>query len=332
MINNGKKVFLSILLVFCIALTIVAAYYIGDYMEAQTANGEIYWEGGSSHISNAVYLDDELYLPRTEVRNYLIMGIDESGEIDDDVTGQVDFLLILSFDGTTKEYTMVSINRDTMVDVVEVDLLGNKRTVKKQIALSHSYTGSEGLTNKEKCLSTMDAASRIFHGMKFDGYMSMTMDAVDIMVDEFGGVEVYVEEDYTSVDPRLIPNTTVMMDGELAMKFVRMRGGLADSSNIARMKRQEAFLKAFFGKVGDRFAYESDLLNSYSKIEKYVYNSSGINGYDEIFWKLTHYEEGESVTLRGEALVGRGGYMEFYVDDTHVKEVIADVFYKKASK
>jgi LCP family protein required for cell wall assembly len=260
------------------------------------------------------------------------MGIDESGEIDGEGTGQVDFLMILSFNSNTKEYTMIPINRDSMVEVNEVDMLGNVRTVYKQIALSHSVVGSEGLTNEEKCNNTVNAVSRILHGMKFDGYMSMTMDAVDILVDRFGGVDVYLEDDYTSVDPRLTSNTTVTMDGALAMKFVRMRGGLEDSSNIARMKRQETFLKAFFKKMGEAQSGDDELLETYSEIEKYVYNSSGVDGYEEILWKLKHYEEGESLTLRGEAIVGRGGYMEFYVDDSHVQEVIADVFYKKATE
>ena len=332
MMNGNKKIFFSILLVLCIALAIAVAFFVGDKIVDQKNSALGADDEATSGIAGAIYIDDELYLPRLEVRNYLIMGIDKSAEAEGNAVGQVDFLLILSFNSNTKEYTMIPINRDTMVEVNKLDILGNEKVLYEQIALSHHVVGSEGLTNKEKCANTINAASKIFHGMQFDGYMSMTMDAVDILVDRFGGVDVYVEEDYTSVDPRLVGGTTVTMDGELAMKFVRMRGGLEDSSNVARMKRQEAFLKAFFSKMGEAQSSDEDIIATYSEIEKYVYNSSGMNGYEEIFWKLKNYEEGESVTLRGEAKVGRGGFMEFYIDDSHVEEVIANVFYKKAGQ
>ncbi len=328
--SNGKRLFLSIALVLCIALVIAAAFLVGDYIEGARSDRDQPDDSSHSQVVTPIYINDELYLPRKEVRNYLIMGIDESGDIGSEAVGQVDFLLILSFNSETKEYTMVSVNRDTMVETREVDMLGNKRDVLKQIALSHSGVGGEGLTNKEKCENTMASVSNIFQGMKFDGYMSMTMNAVDILVDDLGGVDVYVEDDYTSMDERLVAGTTVTMDGELAMKFVRMRGGLEDSSNIARMRRQESFLKAFFSKMGESQMSDDALLESYSDVEKYVYCSAGANGYEELFWKLQKYEEGESISLNGEAIVGKGGYMEFYVDESHVTEVIVDVFYEKA--
>ncbi len=333
MLNNGKKIILSISLVLCLALVVAVAFWISDLMYApqnQTGDGEESVD--LSEILNAITIDDELYFPKLGVRNYLIIGVDKYGDAESDLSSQADFLMVMSFDSNAGTYTMVSINRDTMAVVDEADGFGGHRMVYKQIALSHVYKGSEGVTNRDKCVNTSKAASRLLYGMEFDGYMSMTMDAVSILVDRVGGVDVPVEEDLTSIDERLVKGETVTMDGELAMKFVRARGGLDDSSNISRMERQETFLKKFFAKIGEAQLADGQIVDIYEDVYPYVYNSAGEDGYEELFYKLSKYKLSESQSLKGESKVGRGGYMEFYVDEEHLKEVIVDVFYEKAYK
>lgn len=333
MINNSKKLILSVSLVLCIALVIAAAFWISDLVYASGDRNEGEEESVDlSEVLNAIYIDEELYFPKLGVRNYLIIGVDKYGDAESDLSSQADFLMTISFDSNEETYTMVSINRDTMAMVDEADGFGGHRTVYKQIALSHVYKGSEGVTNREKCVNTAKAASWLLHGMEFDGYMSMTMDAVSILVDRVGGVEVLVEEDLTSVDERLVKGETVTMDGELALKFVRARGGLDDSSNIGRMKRQEAFLKEFFAKVGAAGFDDEQLIDIYEEISPYAYNSIGEDGYEELFYKLSKYKLSKSLSLKGESKIGRGGYVEFYVDEEHLKEVMVDVFYEKAYK
>lgn len=333
MITNSKKIILSVALVLSLALTVAVAFWVIDLMHGPQAQ-----PGGEeesidlSEVLNAIYIDEELYLPRLGVRNYLIIGVDKYGDVESDLSSQADFLMIMSFDSNAETYTMVSINRDTMTVVDEADGFGGHRMVYKQIALSHVYKGTEGVTNRDKCVNTAKAASRILCGMEFDGYMSMTMDAVSILVDRVGGVDVAVEDDLTSIDERLVKGETVTLDGELAMKFVRARGGLDDSSNIGRMGRQEAFLKKFFAKIGERQFDSEQLINIYEEINPYVYNSTGEDGYEELFYKLSEYSLSESMSLKGESKVGRGGYVEFYVDEKHVEEVLIDVFYEKAKK
>ena len=318
MFNNGKRLVLSVVLVLCLALVIVAAFYISDLVYSNDMNG------GNVDVENAlnaIYVDGELCYPRSGVKNYLIMGIDKYGEAANDGLGQADFLMVLSFNSDTKTYTMVSINRDTMAIVDEYDDFGGHRVVYKQIALSHSYAGGEGVTNNQKCKNTEKAVSKLLLGMEFNGYMSMTMDAVCKLVDYVGGVEVTFD------------NETVFLDsGERALEYVRARSELEDGSNITRMKRQEAFLRAFFAKISAAQLSESDLIKIYDEVRPYVCNDAGDTGYEVLFNMIKEYSAGETVSLKGEAVCGRGGYIEFYVDEEHVKEVMLDVFYEKAKK
>ena len=271
-------------------------------------------------VAGAIYINGDLCYPKSGVRNYLIMGIDSEGEAATEGLGQADFLMVLSFDSNTKTYTMVPINRDTMTMVDEYDDFGGHRIVYKQIALSHTYVGGEGVTNNLKCKNTAKAASEILLGMDFNGYMSMTMDAVCKLVDSVGGVEITVDDD------------VVLLNGEQALEYVRARGSLEDSSNIARMQRQEKFLRAFFATISEAQLSESELLDIYEEVRPYVCNDAGDAGYELLFNMLKEYSVGDTVSLKGETVSGKGDYIEFYVDEEHVKEVMLDVFYDKAKK
>ena len=317
MFSNRKRVALSVSLVLCLALVIVAAFCISDIIYGDDNGGG----PGADDALNAIYIDGELCYPKSGVQNYLVMGIDKYGEAENDGLGQADFLMVLSFDSNTKTYTMVPINRDTMVTVDEYDDFGGHRRVYKQIALSHSYAGGEGVTNNLKCKNTAKAASEILMGMEFNGYMSMTMDAVAKFVEYIGGVEVTFEGE-----------TVVLDTGESAIAYIRARSELADGSNITRMARQEAFLRAFFAKLGERQFSESELITLYDEVRPYVCNDAGDAGYEVFFNMIKEYSVGETVSLKGAATKGKGGYIEFYVNEEHVKEVMLDVFYDKTKK
>lgn len=331
MLSNGKRLFLTVLLVLSIALAIVVAFWLIDFIEDKSAIDNGITNIDLTEEMNAIYVDGELYLPKKGVENYLIIGVDKAGDTDSAQMGQADFLMVLSFDSNDMTYTMVPINRDTVTDVYETDLFGNQRVVKKQIALSHAYEDSEGLTNKDKCENTAKSASAILCGMKFHGYMSMTMDAVKTLVDGIGGVEIVIEEDYSEADPEFIPGAAVSLDGEKAMRFVRMRSGLNDSTNVSRMRRQDTFLKAFFEKIGDASLSDEDIMDLHERIKKFMYHSAGDDGYAEFFHKLSSYEYKKTVSLKGE-IDYSGKYAEFYVDEDYVEEVMVDVFYRKATE
>ena len=332
MLSNSKRLFLAVLLVFSVVLAVAVGFFLIDYIEEKNAMTDGGVNVDLTEELNAIYIDGELYLPRKGVENYLIIGVDKAGESDSDQIGQADFLMVLSFDSNDGTYTLIPINRDTITDVYETDLFGNQRVVEKQIALSHAYESSEGLTNKGKCENTVKSASAILCGMRFHRYMSMTMDAVKIIVDSIGGVEVVLDEDYSEADPAFTKGASVLLDGDGAMRFVRMRGGLDDSTNIARMHRQELFLKAFFEEMGEADFSDEDLLELYEETQGFTYNSAGEDGYSQLFHKLANYEYKKTVTLEGESKIGVGGYMEFYVYKDYVEGVMVDVFYSKATE
>lgn len=78
----------------------------------------------------------------------------------------------------------------------------------------------------------------------------MTMGAVPYINDLVGGVPVTVLDDFSGIDDSLVEGETITLKGEQALHYVRIRGGLEDSSNLNRMKRQQQYLESMAEQIG----------------------------------------------------------------------------------
>ena len=326
-----KKIIIFVVFLLLIALVAVALFNIEAIIGAIGGkNNATDAPGVSCDIDkelNTVYIDGKEYYRKKNVVNYLIMGIDEFGESEERGVGQSDFLMVLSFDVVDKTYTMIPINRDTMTKVQTYDIFGEKTGERvEQIALAHTYGNSFSVSSIDKCNNTAEAVSELLCGVEFRNYVSMTMDAVSVIVDILGGVEVTMSEDWSEIDPAYASGATVMLDGEDAMRFIRARGSLSDSSNIARMRRQNDFLEAFVKKIGMLSMNDEELLEAYDTVSPYLVSSSGADALLEIADKVYSYSNNGTVSLPGEAKVG-DRFMEFYVDEKGLVEIVTEIFF-----
>lgn len=323
---NKKRILLFITFLTCLALVAVALLFLDDIFH----ENEFEETGDKADIENdmnTVYIDGKPYVRRPGVENYVIFGIDALGRVDDAGVAQADFIMVLSFDRLNSKCTMLAINRDTMTEVDVYDAFGNKMGTKyQQIALSHASGSSLELSNHDKCQNTEKTLSELLCGVKFEGYISMTMDAILEIVDCIGGVRLYIEEDLSVVDERLVKGETVLLDGELAVKFLRARGGLEDSSNISRMKRQEAFMKAFFEKINNDSVNEDALLNCFDSVLPHIVTNIDANGFEWLTSMLLSYEKNEAITLPGEAKIGEK-FVEYYVDKEGLMDIVTEHFF-----
>lgn len=327
---DRKKILLFVAFLTCLVLVSAVLFNIDKIVDSFNNNG--FDDGDGSNINFDLYsvnIDGEVYMPRRNVRNYLIMGIDEFGDTDQGGIAQADFIVVLSFDSNNDTYTMIQVNRDTMT---EVDFYsysdGSVYTQVAQIALSHADGTYKAISNNKKCESTAKAVSNLLYGVRFDGYVSMTMDAVKAIVDYIGGVPVFMEEDMTEIDARLVQGSTVTFDGELALSFIRARGGLADSSNIARMKRQKVFLDAFVGKLDEINMSDDELAACFNRTSSYMVAKNGVDTFYDIFEKISTHQCSGMMDLPGEAVKG-DKYIEFYVDENGLKGIVKDVFFER---
>jgi len=277
-----------------------------------------------------VYFNGEAYMPRTGVTSYLVIGLDTDGEMKSsgsyNNTAQSDFLLLLLMDRKEKRYTLLHLNRDTMTDIDQIDVRGQRAgTAYEQLALAHTY--GDGM--QVSCENTVRAVSNLLYGVTIDHYLAMTLDAVPILNDMLGGVTVTVPQDLTAVDPALREGAVVTLKGSQTEHFIRSRGSLADSSNLARMERQKVYLSALIQTVAEREMTDDFVNDVFERISPYVLTDGNLNALSELSKQLTSYSLDRILSPEGEAVVGRD-FMEFYVDDDSLKTIVADLFYTRA--
>lgn len=270
------------------------------------------------------------YVKNEDVESFLIPGLDKFEDaINNDSYNndqRADFLMLLVFDNSEKKFTAVHLNRDTMVNMNVLGVAGQKiGTVNKQLALAHTYGNGRDVS----CRNTADAVSELLNGVKVNHYLSITMDAVPILNDLLGGVEVTVLDDFSGIDDTLIKGETVTLHGDHALTYVRERYGLEDSSNSTRMVRQRQYMTAVYDKAMLKIENDDNfVIEASSKLADYIVSDRSVNQLQEIAKKLSQYKFTEIETLEGESVV-KDGLMEFRPDADSIDKIVFELFYKK---
>ncbi len=270
------------------------------------------------------------YIQKENIETFLVMGLDKYENATDNDSynnnQQADFLFLLVFDKQAKKYSALHINRDAMVEMDVLGVAGQKiDSVTKQIALAHTY----GNGKETSCRNTADAVSNLLLGMKVNHYISFTMDSVAVMNDLVGGVEVTVLDDFSGIDESLIMGEKVTLRGEQALKYVRTRQGLEDSSNEKRMERQSQYMKALQQNLIGCIEDDEEFITRASvKMADYIVSDRSVTQLKEIANRLSEYEFTDIDNIAGENVMG-DEFIEFYPDDDSIMQAVLDLFYKE---
>lgn len=287
----------------------------GRYPEASMDTGEVTYRGNT-------------YVRQDSLETFLVIGLDKhEGDETENSGGQADFLMLFVFNNETKQCTAIHINRDTMANVDRLDVGGNKIDSEiKQIALAYNYTYADSA--KKSSRNVADSVEDLLMGVSVQHYVVLTMDSVAVMNDLVGGVEVTVQDDFTGIDASLIKGETVTLQGEQALRYVRTRYGLEDSSNSTRMVRQRQYINALHEKVMSKIAEdETFLITLVDTMDEYaVYDSTDLR-MKEFADKFNEYEFLGIREIEGELKRGVE-YMEFYPDEDALQELVMDLFYE----
>lgn len=282
----------------------------------------------SEEDRNVIYNGVE-YVPKNEIDTFLVMGLDKfDGEAMSDSYNNdkcADFIMLFVFDNAEKKFSTIHINRDTMADVNILGVAGNRiDTVTKQITLAHTYGNGRDVS----CRNTAESVSKLLNGVKVNHYISITMDAVSLLNDEVGGVEVTVLDDFTGIDSTLVKGEKVILSGEQALTYVRKRQGLEDSSNSARMERQQQYINAFYSKLLEAMERDDEFVSTAAKkISDYIVSDRSVTQLQEVVRKINEYEYLGINSLEGESVMGEK-YIEFYPNNDFVDKLVVDLFYK----
>ncbi len=175
-----------------------------------------------------------------KIMRVLAIGTDNTPTKDDPEAkdrGRADVIMLFSIDPKSKSVHLLSIPRDSRVNIPGVGL--------DKINASYMYGGIQ---------KTVDTVEE-FLGIEIDHYGIVKYNAVEELVDAIGGVDVYVPSDYRHVDDWVIPPLVIdfkkgwhHVNGEDAVKFLRIRK-LYKNSDIDRIGTHQDFLMSIFDEL-----------------------------------------------------------------------------------
>lgn len=222
---------------------------------------------------------------------------------------QSDFVTLLIFDHDEESFVAIHFNRDTICDVTRYGLGGKRAdTVPMQLALSHTY----GDGGKLSCRNTVASVNSLLPDVRIKNYACVTMEAVIELTDLCGGIPVFMDDDYTVVDPEFQKGLTLTLDGETALTFIRMRRSLADSANSRRMERQKNYMNSLAETLIKQASADPGFgLKAIDVIEPYLTTDADDYTLIEFMSWLLSYQFKGLVSPEG-SFADEGRYVEFH--------------------
>lgn len=290
-----------------------------------------------------VALDGKAYEYDEDIINLLFLGIDRAGSISTETNldnwkaGQADAIFILSLNPDKKTIRIVGIPRNSMVDVDIYDQNARQmETIHNQICLQYGYAGGG-----ENGLHAMkDAASKLMYDLPIHGAFAIGYDAVSIINDKVGGVDVEVLEDMPEKNKAFVLGNTVHLDGKLALQYVRERDYYQLGSPTLRLKRQKQYITALIQAAKTCVKQDPLLVTDlYNSITKYMNTDVTVDEAVYLVRQALDYQfDGDSFyLLQGDDVsvpfTRKDGtedfYDDYYLREDSIRQVMIDAFYNE---
>ncbi|HFQ0939783.1 TPA: LCP family protein [Enterococcus faecium] len=198
--SRGKKIFLIILAVLIVLVLAIVGVGAKLYLDLSHSIEKTYESVERTQGERTKPVD----LDKQESFSVLLMGIDtgDLGRVDQ---GRSDTMMVATVSPEDKQTTIVSIPRDTYVDIVG-------RDTKDKINHAYAFGGAT---------MAMDTVQK-YVDIPIDHYVSINMKGLKELVDAVGGIEV--NNDLTfSQDGYDFPIGKITLNGDQALSYSRMR-------------------------------------------------------------------------------------------------------------
>jgi len=231
--NNGSvrdifvRRFVLWLVVFTIVLVPVQAAF-GKLGNMRLFSGT---ESLMGEVDTLVSADSEFYeeFSGSKRVNVLVLGLND---------GLSDVMMVGSYDLKNQRVDIISVPRDTYYYRPAYYSAGAQKI--------NSIYHTDGL------VPTVEAVSEVLLGMPINYYVIVDYEAIEAIVDEMGGVPMYIEHRMEYHDPYDDPPLHIefeagdhILNGEDAVKFLRFRKGIGGYSegDIGRIGAHQQFVK-----------------------------------------------------------------------------------------
>ncbi|SER47182.1 LCP family protein [Lachnobacterium bovis] len=335
--NKKLKILVAVLAV-CLLLagigTATVAFMISNGKQKLIAKSQNA-SNGKNNIEDVVKYNGEKYKLKDNVINILFMGIDSEGDIAAKSKvpgefGQADVICVVSIDTDKKVVNNINIPRDTITDILTRTKSGKvSDIIKGQVCLQYAY----GDGKEKSCNDMLNSVSKILYDIPINNYAAVNFEAIPIINDGMGGVNVTMSEDYTYIDSAYKKGATIVMTGIKAEKFLRYRDTNVTGSNMQRINRQKDYVRGLMATVQQHFKENPTsvigILNALRNNMVTNISASEVSYLGSIFatgdYKVEEYKvlpgiyQGPTTTK----------FDEFIPDKDKSYEMLLDIFYEK---
>lgn len=327
------RIFIVILAIIFAAVAIIGGTYL--YLREKGHNSLVVEPANPKYEETIIYNGHTYVYDRNKVA-FAFIGVDRESITPDADTvignsGQADTDIVGVIDSNTGEVSVITIPRDTMVDI-DLYTVGGEfvRTENMQLCLAYAY-GDGGTSS---CENVTTAISRILGNVPVEKYFALDLSGIAPLNDAVGGVTLTSLYDFP--EDGVYKGDTVTIQGDFAETYVRHRDMDNIEASLNRTERQTQYIKAYVEQlrnaVTSDFSVISDLYNTASEYSQTNISLSEVTYLATV--ALSHGVSGfTQYTLDGEMRASDSAtedvFAEYYLDEDSVMEVVVNCFYEQ---
>lgn len=306
----------------------------------QKGQNDLIVETASPEYEETIEYNGSTYVYDKNKVAFAFIGVDrqELGEQTSDAygnSGQADTDMIGVIDTNTGAVSIITIPRDTMVDIDLYSASGIfLRTEPKQLCLAYAY-GDGGTSS---CTNVTAAMSRILKNVPIEKYFALDLDGIAPLNDAVGGVTVEALHDFP--EKNIKKGETITIRGDFAETYVRSRDTDYIEASLNRTQRQSQYVRAYINQlrkaVTNDFSVVSSLYNTATNYCQTNITLSDVTYLASLILSkgvgdFTQYTIDGEMKASQQAVREDGVYAEYYVDEDSVMEAVINCFYTKVS-
>lgn len=288
------------------------------------------WTAEAAAPGSIVY-DGKTYVYNDHLTNYLLLGVDTDGSIQEEKTpgsaGQSDSIFLIAYDRVEETTVGLAIPRDTITQIEKFTPGGDSLGFySDHLNLQYAY----GDGKRKSCELTSAAVSRLLSGLPIGGYAAINLESIPKLTELLGGVEVTVPDDsLAEKDSAFKKGNKVLLNEENTELFVRSRNTKEAQSAIVRMNRQKVFLEAFASKLAQEQKKDASTVTALFETMKPEMITNMSN--DQFVDIAVAGRSGGIQTIPGET--GHEDVYDVYrIDDASLYKMVLELFYTVAEE
>lgn len=260
--------------------------------------------------------------PRDGLQTILVFCVDEADTPQDKTAYRngktVDLLLVMVMDTVAGKTRALQINPDTLISYTPQ---GTKEALQLPLGQVYSY-GSGGSDSGQAQMKEM---SRFLGGLPMDHYLTFSMDAVAVVNDYIGCVELPMPEGLETVFPEVQAGAQYHLAGQEVMDFLRYRG-TKDVSNEEKMLRQRKYMMEMLPTLFEKAKDEDFLTKLTVKLGEGMATDLTLSQMVQVLDLMAGFElDTNVVTIPGEGSLEDGTY-HFTPDADAMNGILDELF------